>query len=41
VEILTDFEPCPPEIVVEKTEDTLVGLVAGELTFIVGAGMLD
>ena len=40
-EILTenDFAPCPPDIVVENTDDTRVGLGAGVLTFKVAAGI--
>ena len=34
-----DFAPCPPDMVVEKTEETLVGLGAGVLTFNVAAGI--
>ena len=39
VDIPTLFAPCPAEIVVEKTEDTRVGLGAGVLTFTFTAGM--
>ena len=39
VEIVKDFAPCPPDIVVENTADTLVGLGAGVLTFMFTAGI--
>ena len=34
-----DFAPCPPDIVVWETADTLVGLGAGVLTFKFNAGI--
>jgi hypothetical protein len=39
VEIPTDFAPCPPDIVVVKTPDTLAGRAAGVLTLFVRAGI--
>jgi len=39
VEIVKDFAPCPADMVVENTADTLVGLGAGVLTFIFAAGI--